>query len=122
MPQFYKASSISQEWFQCSCGWRCETTTGDEAKAKKKIDLLVRLHQKVCKNPPMVCEVREEKKSGTPLWAYGCEKQTTTVVSSKVVEVAPPVRIETYTTTTHTKPDGTRDHLAPKAEVLKKNH
>ncbi len=48
MPKFFKATPISTDFFECVCGWRCETVSGDEEKAKARTDLLVRLHQKKC--------------------------------------------------------------------------
>ena len=59
MPKFFKGSAVNQDIFTCACGYRVETFSGDRTKAEKRIDLLVRLHRKVCKAPPETMNTKE---------------------------------------------------------------
>lgn len=80
---FYKGSAINQDIFECACGYRVATQSGDEEKAKKRIDLLIRLHKKVCKTHTTTTEKTFVMKKNNPLWVYGVEGGKETSISFK---------------------------------------
>jgi hypothetical protein len=100
MTKFFKATPISTDNFTCPCGWRCESVSGDEGKAKARTDLLVRLHYKKCP------QLQEAKKTHITTLTHSEKKGTTAVVN--VEEEA-------------NKPYSFRDNLKPKPTKLVKH-